>query len=577
MNRSENIQRLHNEEFDLCIIGGGASGAGCALDAALRGLKVALVEKTDFAAETSSKSTKLVHGGVRYLEQAFKNFDFAQLRQVRHGLNERHIVLKNAPHLARPLALVTPVFSWWENLYFSIGLKLYDWFASGKDNLPKSRRLSKAATLRRMPGITRKIHSAVLYYDGQLDDARYCLALVQSAAEAGAVVVNHSEVIDFQKNETGKLIAAKVHDLTHHSSFIIKSRLFLNCTGPFSDQIRLLANPELSPRIRPSKGVHVVLPHATLGSDDALLIPKTKDGRVVFAIPFEGELLLGTTDDDYSDLAKEPVLGSREADFLLETLQPFLKEKIDKQQVKSGFGGLRPLVNPSPDPSPEGRGGSALNAPKGATPLPSGEGSGVGLTKSIVRDHEVEYDPTSNLLSLLGGKWTTYRLMAKDAVDAACDLLDISAQCGTETHQLVGAKGWDSDFWKKIQADYGLEADISQHLAQKYGTRARRVAEIVKHNPVLSERVLPGFPYLKAEVIYAVREEMACTVRDFLARRVRLEITDWQAAWAAAPIVANLIGKELGWTEKRCEAEGATYQKLLENFKNQADGNHSKP
>jgi glycerol-3-phosphate dehydrogenase len=548
VNRSENIQRLQNEEFDLCVIGGGASGAGCALDAALRGLKVALVEKTDFAAETSSKSTKLVHGGVRYLEQAFKNFDFAQLRQVRHGLNERHIVLQNAPHLAQPLALVTPVFSWWEKLYFSIGLTFYDWFASGKDNLPKSRRLSKAATLRRMPGLTRKIHSAVLYYDGQLDDARYCLALAQTAAEAGAIVVNHSEVIDFQKNEDGKLVAALIRDNIHHSSFIVRAKLFLNCTGPFSDQIRLLANPELSPRIRPSKGVHVVLPHSTLGSDDALLIPKTKDGRVVFAIPFEGELLLGTTDDDYSDLAKEPVLEAEESDFLLETLQPFLKEKIDKEQVKSGFGGLRPLI-------------TATNR----------------QTKSLVRDHEVEHDPASNLLSLLGGKWTTYRLMAKDAVDAACDLLGVSAECRTETRRLFGAEGWDSDFWKKIQADYGLEADISQHLAQKYGTQARRVTEIAKQSRALSERLLPGFPYLKAEVVYAVREEMACTARDFLARRIRLEITDWQAAAKAAPIVANLMGTALGWTEKQCEAEGAAYQKLVENFKKQADENHSKP
>ncbi|GAB4492194.1 MAG: FAD-dependent oxidoreductase [Saprospiraceae bacterium] len=549
MNRSTNIQRLQNEEFDLCVIGGGASGTGCALDAALRGLKVALVEKTDFAAATSSKSTKLVHGGVRYLEQAFKNFDFAQLRQVRHGLEERHIVLKNAPHLARPLALVTPVFSWWENLYFSIGLKLYDWFASRKDSLPKSRRLSKAATLRRMPGLTRKIHSAVLYYDGQLDDARYCLALAQSAAEAGATVANHLEVIDFQKNEKGKLTAVKVRDDIHHSSFIIRSKLFLNCTGPFADKIRLLGNPELQPRIRPSKGVHLVLPHATLGSHDALLIPKTKDGRVVFAIPFEGELLLGTTDDDYFDLTKEPVLEAAEVDFLLETLQPFLKEKIDKQQVKAGFGGLRPLLFSSTNQQ----------------------------TKTLVRDHEVEHDSTSNLLSLLGGKWTTYRLMAKDAVDAACDLLGISAQCGTETHQLVGAKGWDSDFWKKIQAEFGFDQDISQHLAQKYGARASKVASLAAENPKLAERLLPDFPFIKAEVVHAVQEEMACTVRDFLARRIRLEITDWQAASAAAPIVAKLMGTALGWTEKRCEAEGAAYQKLLENFKKQAIGNHSKP
>ncbi|MCB0530343.1 MAG: FAD-dependent oxidoreductase, partial [Saprospiraceae bacterium] len=208
MNRRNNIRRLREEEFDLCIIGGGASGAGCAFDAALRGLKVALIERTDFAAETSSKSTKLIHGGVRYLEQAFKKFDFDQLRQVRHGLEERHILLQQAPHLARPLALITPVFSAWAGLYYSIGLKLYDWFASGRDTLPGSRWLSKKEARSRVPGLTDKVHSAVLYYDGQLDDARYCLTLVVSAAEAGAVVANHIELESFEKSETGVLHAA---------------------------------------------------------------------------------------------------------------------------------------------------------------------------------------------------------------------------------------------------------------------------------------------------------------------------------------------------------------------------------
>jgi glycerol-3-phosphate dehydrogenase len=560
MNRSENIQRLRNEEFDLCIIGGGASGAGCALDAALRGLRVALVEKTDFAAETSSKSTKLVHGGVRYLEQAFKNFDFAQLRQVRHGLEERHIVLRNAPHLARPLALVTPVFSWWENLYFSIGLKLYDWFASGKDNLPPSRRLSKAETLRRMPGLSSKIHSAVLYYDGQLDDARYCLALAQSAAGAGAVVANHLEVVDFQKNESGSLNVALVRDNVSGEKLTLRAKLFLNCTGPFADQIRLLANPELPPRIRPSKGVHVVLPHAALGSSDALLIPKTKDGRVVFAIPFEGELLLGTTDDDYFDLEKEPVLEAAETDFLLETLQPFLKEKIDKEQVKAGFGGLRPLVAPIDNQITK-----SMSAERAIT-----QGVTNHQTKSLVRDHEVEHDPASNLLSLLGGKWTTYRLMSKDATDAVCDLLGIEADCRTESHRLIGAAGWDSNFWKKIQADYGFEQDIARHLAEKYGTRAAQVSTLAVENPKLAERLLPDFPFLKAEVVFAVRFEMACTLRDFLARRIRLEITDWQAAMAAAPETARLMGTELGWSQDRQREATAAYIALIQGFQNQA-------
>lgn len=552
MNRIPNIHRLQSETFDLCIIGGGASGAGCALDAALRGLKVALIERDDFAAGTSSKSTKLVHGGVRYLEQAFKKFDFAQLRQVRHGLEERHIVLRNAPHLARPLALVTPVFSWWEGLYFSIGLKLYDWFASGKDTLPKSRWLTKSQTMRRMPGLSPKIHSAVLYYDGQLDDARYCLALVQSAAEAGTVVSNHLEVLDFQKNNNGNLAATLVRDGLSGEKFIVRAKLFLNCTGPFADQIRHLANPELSPRIRPSKGVHVVLPYTTLASDDALLIPKTKDGRVVFAVPFEGKLLLGTTDDDYSDLRKEPILEAAEVDFLLETLQPFLSEKLENEQVKSGFGGLRPLV------------ASTNNQ---ITKLSNHQ------TKSLVRDHEVEHDPTSNLLSLLGGKWTTYRLMAKDAVDAVCDLLGFSAECHTEAHFLAGAKGYSSDLWKKIQAEHGFETDISQHLAQKYGIKAEQVGAIVRQKPELAERLLAGFPFIKAEIVYTVREEMACTLRDFLARRIRLEIMDWQAAIQAAPVVAKIMGDELGWTAGQQQNKAEAYIELLEQFKKSADGN----
>ena len=283
MNRAENIARLTQEKFDLCIIGGGASGAGCALDAALRGLKVALIEKTDFAAETSSRSTKLVHGGVRYLEQAFKKLDFAQLRQVRHGLVERRLVLQNAPHLAHPLGLITPVFSWWEGFYITVGLALYDWFSNHRQQaphgpkkiaLPPSRWLSKKEALQMMPGLSPNIHSAVLYYDGQLDDARYCLALVQSAAEAGAVVANHLKVIGFEKDEKGKLTAAVIKDpLENDPPFELKAHQFLNCTGPYADSIRQLANTELAPRIRPSKGVHLVLPLEVFKCDKAMLIP----------------------------------------------------------------------------------------------------------------------------------------------------------------------------------------------------------------------------------------------------------------------------------------------------------------
>jgi glycerol-3-phosphate dehydrogenase len=317
MNRIENLHRLKTEQFDVVIIGAGASGAGCALDAALRGLKVALIDKTDFAAETSSKSTKLIHGGVRYLEQAFKNFDFAQLKQVKHGLAERHTVLSNAPHLARPLGLITPVFTWIEGLYFTIGLKIYGFFASKNDILPKSQWLSKKEVLRRMPTINPKMHSAILYYDGQLDDARYCVALVQSASELGTAVANHIEAHNFQKNSAGKLTAINVTDTLTGDDFIINARFFINCTGPQADRVRLAANPTLSKRLIPSKGVHLVLPFETLNSQDAMLIPKTPDGRVVFAIPFEGKTLLGTTDDAYGNPQIEATLDAKEVDFLL--------------------------------------------------------------------------------------------------------------------------------------------------------------------------------------------------------------------------------------------------------------------
>ena len=547
MQREHNIERLQSEEFDLCIIGGGASGAGCALDAALRGLKVALIDRKDFAAETSSRSTKLIHGGVRYLERAFKNLDFAQLRQVRHGLEERHTVLKNAPHLAHPLGLVTPVFSWWEGFYFSMGLRLYDFFAAHKDNLPASRWLNKAEVLRIMPGISPRIHSAVLYYDGQLDDARYCLALIQSAAAAGAVVANHIEVVGFQKDTTGVIQKAIIQNkvVDQNSTFSIQAKQFLNCCGPYADPVRLLANKALSPRISPSKGVHLVLPLRYFNSDYAMLIPKTKDGRMVFAIPFEGNLLLGTTDDPASDLMHEPMLEATEVAFLLETLQPFVAGDIDKSDVKAGFGGLRPLVKP------------------GKTTEQA--------TKSLLRDHEVEFDASSGLVSLLGGKWTTYRVMAKDAIDFVCSKVGWSAPCRTETHSLAGAVGWEKDLWKKLSQTYQLDADVSQHLAGKYGVNAEQVARLAAQDDYLKQRILPHFPFIKAEVVYGAQEEMVVEISDFMARRIRLEYSEWESAKVATPEVARLLGRTLGWSEQETAARSNEYMAQITNYQKRAN------
>jgi glycerol-3-phosphate dehydrogenase len=538
MNRNINLSRLQAEEFDICIIGGGASGAGCALDAALRGLKVALIEKEDFAAETSSKSTKLIHGGVRYLEQAFKNFDFAQLKQVKHGLEERHTVLKNAPHLARPLALMTPVFSWIEGAYFTIGLKLYGWFAKN-DSLPKSKWLTNKETFERIPTLAKNIHSSVMYYDGQLDDARYCLAIAHSAEIAGVAVVNHAQVIDFQYNKDKKLTAVKIKDTIKDTTFEVKAKLFINCTGATADTIRLMANPSLKRRIRPSKGVHIILPYNVLNSNSALLIPKTPDGRVVFALPFEGELMVGTTDDDYTHLNEEPILNEKEIDYILETLAPYMAERVEKQQVKSGFGGLRPLIVADERAS----------------------------TKSLVRDHEVEIDAQSQLISLLGGKWTTYRLMAKDTIDDAEKILRGSISvCKTEEHILIGGNNYNPNGYKELSKKHNLSEEITQHLTDKYGSRAVQVIELTLKNPELAERLTPQYPHIKAEVVYTAQEEMACTVRDFMARRTRLELMDWKTTHAITPTVARLLGETLGWSEQAIVQEISDYRRLLDKF-----------
>jgi len=542
MNRQASIKKLESEDFDICIIGAGASGAGCALDAALRGYKVALIDKKDFASETSSKSTKLIHGGVRYLEQAFKKLDFAQLKQVRHGLEERHLVLNNAPHLARPLALITPVSSWIEGLYFSIGLKMYDSFATN-DSLPKSQWLRKSEVLKRIPTLNKaKLHSAVLYYDGQLDDARYCLALVQSAAELGASVANYIEVEGFDKNGSGKLQAVEVRDTRTGKVFTIKTKMVLNCTGPFSDKIRLMANSALSERIRPSKGVHVVLPYDTLNSDHAMLIPKTSDGRVVFAIPFEGAMMLGTTDTEWDNSQDEPKLDEKDKQYLIDTLNPYLATKIDISELRAGFGGLRPLLSAESSKS----------------------------TKSLLRDHEVEIDPVSNLVSLLGGKWTTYRLMAKDAIDQIDGILLKNNDCTTATHTLVGGENYNFEVHKLLRNKYSLSSEVCEHLVRKYGSRAEKVCALTMSNQELKERLNPKYPYIKAEVVYTVREEMVITLRDFLARRIRLEITDWEATISALPVVAELMAKELSWTEEAKQQQISSYLKELEIFQSVA-------
>ncbi len=539
-NRADQLARLRADSFDVLVVGGGASGAGCALDAAGRGLRVGLVEAGDWASATSSKSTKLIHGGVRYLEQAVKKGDLAQLKQVRHGLRERRAMLDSAPFLARPLELVTPCATWVEAAYFFAGLKIYDWLAGLRNRLPSAKFLSKKKTLEKLPGLrSRSLHSAVAYFDGQFDDARYALLLVLSAVEKGAAAANYLKINGFEKGPTGKITAALAEDALTGERFSINAKQVLNCTGPASDALRLMANPSAAPRLRPSRGAHIVLPVSVLGNEkSALLIPKTRDGRLVFAIPSGGDLLVGTTDtqpEPGETAGIEPFLEKKEADFLLDTLNRFLQKPATVGQVKAGFAGLRPLV--------------------------SGEKS--RSTAALLRDHEVEFDEKSGLVSLLGGKWTTWRLMASDAVDFVCKRLEVNALCSTRGLRLPGAEVVGEDANNGQPSLNGLPDEVTTHLFQTYGSRASALAELATAEPSLSKRILENRPFISAEVVFHAREEMAVTVRDVLARRLRIEQHDWAAARAAAPVVAEVLADELGWDSAKRERELKSYVELL--------------
>lgn len=517
--RQQDINKAGETVFDLCIIGGGATGAGCALDAAARGYKVLLVEKKDFGAATSGKSTKLIHGGVRYLEQAVKKLSIEQFRMVRKALKERKTLLKIAPHITRPLQLITPCRTWIEGVYYYIGLKLYDWI-SGRTNIGGSELLGKKKALERIPTLKKDhLFSAVLYYDGQLDDLRYNLALIQTAQKYGTVCFNHMQALRFEKNQDGKLTSVWLKDLLTENEWKANATVFINATGPFADGIRQMANHALRPRIRVSRGVHILLPKHIMNSHSALLIPQTRDGRVLFAIPYQKHLLVGTTDDETSLTENEFGPTSAEVHYLLEYINEYLDVNAQPAQVLAGFGGLRPLVMAES-----------------------------GNTKDLVRDHEVETDAASGLISILGGKWTTYRLMAKDTIDTAEQFLGKKVACTTENIALIGSKTFDHTTAIQLQQESGWDHEVVKHLTSKYGDQSLLIAAKLTTNPAGKDRLLPGMPYTLAELDYVLEKEMAYTIKDVLARRWGVQLADWKQTRELIPVVGNLMAEKLGWT-----------------------------
>ena len=539
MNRLKNLARLEHEEFDVCIIGGGATGLGCALDAAMRGLKVVLIERDDFASATSSKSTKLFHGGVRYLEQAVKKLDLEQFRMVNKALNERKTLIKNAPHLAQPLALLTPCYTWWEGIYYAIGLKIYD-FLAGKTNLAPSEWLSKEAAIRRVPQLKEeRLKSAVLYFDGQFDDVRYAMAIAKTADLKGAVLINHVETLGFERNTEGVLTSLHVRETLHDEDYHIRAKLFVNATGPFSDRIRQLANPKSAPRMRVSKGAHIVLPRDLMPGDTAVLIPKTDDGRVIFMIPWQRRLLVGTTDEECKLTEKEIALEKDDVDYLLKYVNRYFKKEVNPEQVKSGFGGLRPLLQA--DPSED--------------------------AKSLVRDHEVEVDKTSGLISIMGGKWTTYRIMAKDTIDKCEEILrGTVSECKTHEQLLIGAKDWIREDYKRLARKFSIPEYVTRRLNRRYGTEAVKILMMIWKDPTLRHPIVQGSPILKAEVMYVTVHEMTCTLKDLLSRRLGLELTDWQQTLEVMSTVANLMQEALWFSSTERDRMLADYRKEILEF-----------
>ena len=535
--------------FDVCVIGGGASGAGCALDAQLRGLKTILLDAGDFASAASSASTKLVHGGVRYLEQAIKSFNLEEYRMVKNALRERLYMLANAPHLAHQAQFLVPVYSWARAAYYLVGMKLYDAVAA-ESNLFPSRFLSHEVTLKTMPGLkARGLRGAVSYSDGQFDDARYDLALIETFVAAGGTALNYARVTGFERGDRGMLTSATARDELSGETFSVSVKKFVNATGTGADKIRALANPMLAARMRPSKGVHLLFSAETFAGTDALLVPHTEDGRVIFALPWQGRLLVGTTDEEVTP-ATRMLVTKDEAEYLLRQLNPYLETPLRRQQTVSGMAGLRPLV---------------------------AAGHGQTATSRLIRDHEVELDSSSGMVSILGGKWTTHRLMAEDTIDAVQrEMGGPVTPSTTRQHPLAGATGYDKGFSKDIEKEYSLPADVAKHLAGKFGTAALEALELLKENPAWNRRIAAGLPVIEAEIIFCIRYEMAETIEDLLARRTGAQLQGWKEAIEAAPRVAELLAQEKHWEAGRSATAVSDYTTKIAAFLNELGLNEAK-
>lgn len=508
--RQAQLAELERDTFDILVVGGGSVGAGVALDAAARGLHVALVERLDYASGASGRSTKLLHGGVRYLERAVRHLDRGEWHLVRQSLAERTAIFRQAPHLCRPLGILAPAESAWQRRYLRVGLALYDALA-GAATLGRTRDLSAAEARRAFPHLAEGLAGGVLYFDGQFDDARLNLALILTAERQGAICANHVEVTGLRR-AGGRVTGARVTDRIGGGQFMISARVVVNAAGPFADAVRAMGRAA-SPLIQPSSGIHLVLPGDLCPPQTGLLVPRTADGRVVFLLPWRGHTLLGTTDSpDTPD--PHPPVREAEITYLLAQVRPFIDHPLSPADVRAAWSGIRPLVRD----------------PRRAD------------TAALARNHVVVDEP-DGVLTVVGGKWTTYRRIARDTVDHLSSRGLSPAPPPPAPWPLEGAGDFTPDLAATLTAS-GLQPATAAHLASTYGGQAPKLLALAGPH---AAPLLPDAPYLQAEVRWAAEREQALTVMDVLARRLRLAFLDRGAARRAVPATAALLGATLAW------------------------------
>lgn len=518
MKRNELLQKVEEQQsWDVVVIGGGATGLGVALDAVTRGYSTLLLEANDFAKGTSSRSTKLVHGGVRYLAQG-------NVALVQEALRERGRLALNAPHLFKTQAFIIPGENWWTAPYYTLGLKIYD-FLAGKLSIGRTRFLSKDESRTRLQGVKEsKLNAGVCYYDGQFDDARLAITLAQSIVDNGGTVLNYCRVTDLQKDDAGKINGVSCKDMVSGNEYSLKAKAVINATGVFANDIMAMDEPGSKARIVPSQGIHLILDRDFLPNDDALMVPKTSDGRVLFAVPWHNKIVVGTTDTLVKEADYEPKPIEQEVQFILDTAKDYLTKAPTREDVRSVFAGLRPLA------------------------APKDEGKS---TKEVSRSHKVEV-ADSGLIHILGGKWTTYRQMAEDTVDAAIESgLLFAKTCKTVDLHL---HGYDKNI--------GLD---DSHLSP-YGTDTKEIQALEQNDEKLAQLIHKDHPYTYAQVKWAVDNELATKLEDVLARRIRLLFLDAKAAGEAAQNVAEFMASQLGWNTDRITQEVDEFKQLTKQY-----------